>query len=161
MLRLLLSLLLVAIVEHVHSSPWEMVEVTLASEYYSNNTIKYALDDFHDLFDEFAQQQGIRFHRGNFREIATFINGLPVAKYGLRGVDCEQVLLCPPQPIEIEYVSLQFRQFLSGVKAQKYHLQYAAVKCGPMTFSFCMAFSCAPEDFLLRPTTTLSPWKPL
>ncbi|EYC39973.1 hypothetical protein Y032_0634g907 [Ancylostoma ceylanicum] len=118
-----------------------MVEVTLASEYYDKDNMKYALDDFSDLFDEFAQQQGIRFHRGNFREIDTFINGLPVAKYGLRGVDCEQ-----------------FRQFLSGVKAQKYHLQYAAVKCGPMTFSFCMAFSCTPEDYLLRPaTTTVAP----
>ncbi|EYC18987.1 hypothetical protein Y032_0025g1099 [Ancylostoma ceylanicum] len=137
MFHLLCSLLIVAIVEHVSSSPWEMVEVTLASEYYGNDTIKYALDDFADLFDEFAQQQGIRFHRGNFRAIATFINGLPVAKYGLRGVECEQ-----------------FRQFLSGVKAQKYHLQYAAVRCGPMTFSFCMAFSCTPEDFLLKPTTT-------
>ncbi|RCN52516.1 hypothetical protein ANCCAN_01214 [Ancylostoma caninum] len=120
-----------------------MVQVTLASEYYDNN-MKYALDDFNDLFDEFAQQQGIRFHRGNFREIETFIKGLPVAKYGLRGVDCEQ-----------------FRQFLSGVKAQRYHLQYAAVKCGPMTFSFCMAFSCTPEDFIFAnatTTTTAATW---
>ncbi|EYC18986.1 hypothetical protein Y032_0025g1098 [Ancylostoma ceylanicum] len=137
MFPLLFFLLVVAIVDHASSSPWEMVEVTLASEYYDKDNMKYALDDFSDLFDEFAQQQGIRFHRGNFREIDTFINGLPVAKYGLRGVECEQ-----------------FRQFLSGVKAQKYHLQYAAVRCGPMTFSFCMAFSCTPEDFLLKPTTT-------
>ncbi|RCN51217.1 hypothetical protein ANCCAN_02578 [Ancylostoma caninum] len=110
-----------------------MVEVTLTSEYHGYHTEdinSYALDDFHDLFDEFAQQQGIRLHRGNFREITTFNYGLPVAKYGLRGVNCEQ-----------------FRQFLSGVKAQKYHLQYAAVRCGPMTFSFCMAFSCTPENF--------------
>ncbi|RCN51417.1 hypothetical protein ANCCAN_02368 [Ancylostoma caninum] len=141
MFRLLVPFLLLAVVEHVNSSPWEMVEVTLASEY-NNSTMNYALDDFHDLFDEFAQQQGIRFHRGNFREIAAFINGLPVAKYGLRGVDCEQ-----------------FRQFLSGIKAQKYHLQYAAVRCGPMTFSFCMAFSCTPDDFLLRTTTAAIPWK--
>ncbi|RCN51218.1 hypothetical protein ANCCAN_02579 [Ancylostoma caninum] len=91
----------------------------------------HALDDFYDLFDEFAQQQGIRFHWRNFRKITTFIDGLPVAKYRLRGVDCEQ-----------------FRRFLSGVKAQKYHLHYAAVRCGPMTFSFCMAFSCTPEDFI-------------
>ncbi|EYB88852.1 hypothetical protein Y032_0240g3341 [Ancylostoma ceylanicum] len=127
------------VVKLVHSSPWEMVEVTLASEYSDSNAKNHALDDFNDLFDEFAQQQGIRLHRGNFREIQSFINGLPVAKYGLRGVDCEQ-----------------FRKFLSGVKAQKYHLKYAAVKCGPMTFSFCMAFSCTPEDFYGTTTTTTS-----
>ncbi|EYC34761.1 hypothetical protein Y032_1493g3897, partial [Ancylostoma ceylanicum] len=122
------------IIEHVRSSPWEMVEVTLVSENYGNGTFKYALDEFHDLFDEFAQQQGIRFHRGNFREI---LASNDTAKYGLRGVHCEQ-----------------FRQFLSGVKAVKYHLQYAAVKCGAMTFSFCLAFSCTPEEFPLNSTTT-------
>ncbi|ETN81382.1 hypothetical protein NECAME_08511 [Necator americanus] len=113
-----------------------MVEVILASEHYDNNSKHHYLDDFSELFDEFAEQQGIHINKRNFREIETNISGLPVAKYGLRGIDCEQ-----------------FRQFLSGIKAQKYHLQYASVKCGPMTFSFCMAFSCAPDDFHLTATT--------
>ncbi|KAK6744741.1 hypothetical protein RB195_011454 [Necator americanus] len=135
MLRLLPSLLLVAVVQHVLSSSWEMITVTLGSEHYTDNGKHSALDDFHELFDEFAEQQGIHFNKRNFREIETNISGLPVAKYGLRGVDCEQ-----------------FRQFLSGIKAQKYHLQYASVKCGPMTFSFCMAFSCTADDFHLTTT---------
>ncbi|KAK6744728.1 hypothetical protein RB195_011445 [Necator americanus] len=136
MLHLLPSLLLVVIFQHVLSSPWEMVEVILASEHYNGK--HHYLDDFFELFDEFAEQEGIHINKRNFREIQTNINGLPVAKYGLRGVDCEK-----------------FRQFLSGIKAQKYHLQYASVKCGPMTFSLCMAFSCAPDDFHL--TTTRAP----
>ncbi|KAK6744718.1 hypothetical protein RB195_011437 [Necator americanus] len=142
MFRLLLSLLLVAAVECVLSSPWEMVEVTLAGEHTSSNYSRHnSFDDFFELFDEFAEQQGIHFNKRNFREIEANINGFPVSKFGLRGVDCEQ-----------------FRQFLNGIKAQKYHLQYASVKCGPMTFSFCMAFSCSPVDFYSR-NETVRPYR--
>ncbi|KHJ96667.1 hypothetical protein OESDEN_03362 [Oesophagostomum dentatum] len=130
MIHLLLPVLFICTTYQVHASSWEMVEVLLASEHYTNSSKHSALDDFRDLFDEFAEQQGIHYNKRNFRELETYINGLPVAKYGLRGTDCEA-----------------FRKFLSGIKAQRYHLQYASVKCGPMTFSFCMAFSCDPFEY--------------
>ncbi|VDN27217.1 unnamed protein product, partial [Cylicostephanus goldi] len=58
-------------------------------------------------------------------------NGLPVAKYGLRYTNCEQ-----------------FRQFLSGTNLrQRYHLQYASVKCGRMRFSYCLGFVCDGENY--------------
>ncbi|ETN82886.1 hypothetical protein NECAME_17614 [Necator americanus] len=117
-------------VQDVFSSPWEMITVVLGSDHSNKIGMHDALDDFYELFDEFAEQQSIHFHKRNFRELQRNISGLPVAMYGLRGVDCEQL-----------------RQFLSGIRAQKYHLQYASVKCGPMTFSFCMGFSCNPDDF--------------
>ncbi|VDM82016.1 unnamed protein product [Strongylus vulgaris] len=113
-----------------------MVEVLLASEHYTNSSYHSALDDFRDLFDEFAEQSGTHYDKRNLRELETYISGLPVARYGLRNTDCEQ-----------------FRQFLSGIKAQRYHLQYASVKCGAMTFSYCMAFACDPFEYGRRPTT--------
>ncbi|CAJ0599144.1 unnamed protein product [Cylicocyclus nassatus] len=119
------------------ASSWDMVEVLLVSEHYGHNSQHSALDDFNDLFDEFAESQGIHFNKRNFRELQTNTNGLFLAKYGLRGIDCEG-----------------FRKFLSGIKAQKYHLHYASVKCGPATFSLCMAFSCEPYEVSRIATTT-------
>ncbi|CAJ0599143.1 unnamed protein product [Cylicocyclus nassatus] len=98
--------------------PSGIVEVVLASE--SQQT---ASDDFLELFYEFARKQGIHLNKRNFRELESNINGLPVAKYGLRGIDCEKL-----------------RKFLGEIRSQKYRLQYASVKCGRTTVSFCMTF---------------------
>ncbi|ETN83406.1 hypothetical protein NECAME_19666, partial [Necator americanus] len=37
------------VVQHVLSSSWEMVTVTLGSEHYTDNGKHSALDDFHEL----------------------------------------------------------------------------------------------------------------
>ncbi|KHJ93347.1 hypothetical protein OESDEN_06743 [Oesophagostomum dentatum] len=155
MLLPLLCLVFVVAFEQAHaSSTWGMVEVLLASEHHRKTPQHSELDDFNELvgntfcrsllpfmalnlqFDEFAQSQGLHLNKRNFRELETNINGLPAARYGLRHIDCEE-----------------FRKFLSGIKAQKYHLEYAKVSCGPMSFSFCMAFSCDPDDYQPRAST--------
>ncbi|KHJ93348.1 hypothetical protein OESDEN_06744, partial [Oesophagostomum dentatum] len=129
--------LLVVAFEHAHANNWDMVEVLLASEHHRKIPQHSELDDFYELLDEFAQSQGVHLNRRNFRELETNINGLPAAKYGLRHIECEE-----------------FRKFLSGIKAQKYHLEYAKVSCGPMSFSFCMAFSCDPDQYQPGASTT-------
>ncbi|CAJ0596691.1 unnamed protein product [Cylicocyclus nassatus] len=135
---LLSALLSLTVFKTVYCSiyAWDMVEVLLASEHTKDFAYHSALDDFQELFDEFAETHGLHYNKRNFRELETYYNGVQVAKYGLRNTNCEE-----------------FRQFLSGIKAQKYHLQYASVSCGPMTFSFCMAFSCD----LFTGTTTARP----
>ncbi|KHJ80674.1 hypothetical protein OESDEN_19648, partial [Oesophagostomum dentatum] len=70
-----------------------MVEVLLASEHYTKNSQHSEMDDFHELFDEFAETHGIHYNKRNFRELETNINGLPVAKFGLRNTNCEEVNL--------------------------------------------------------------------
>ncbi|KHJ89967.1 hypothetical protein OESDEN_10196 [Oesophagostomum dentatum] len=107
-----------------------MIEVKLVSEHYKDTAEHRALDDFQELFDKFAETHNLHYNKRNFRILESYPNGLPISKYGIRNTNCEE-----------------FRRFLSGIKAQKYHLQYASVKCGPMTFSYCMAFSCNPYEF--------------
>ncbi|CAJ0598370.1 unnamed protein product [Cylicocyclus nassatus] len=124
------------------SSSWEMVEVLLASDHYNNVTQQHtALYDFIELFDEFAEQNGLHFNKRNFRQLEAYISGLPVARYGIRNIDCEA-----------------FRNFLSGVKAQRYHLQYASVKCGGMTYSFCMGFACDPYGYVTASPYSTTAW---
>ncbi|CAJ0596690.1 unnamed protein product [Cylicocyclus nassatus] len=135
MLSLLFAFMVVTAFENASSSSWDMVEVLLASDLKSNSSQhSAALDDFQELFDEFADTHRLHYNKRNFRVLETYnTDGFQVAKYGLRNTNCEE-----------------FRQFLSGIKAQKYHLQYAAVRCGPMTFSYCMAFLCPPFEFHMR-----------
>ncbi|VDM79612.1 unnamed protein product [Strongylus vulgaris] len=90
-------------------------------------------------FDEFAESHGLHYNKRNLRELELYesaADGATVGKYGARHTNCEE-----------------FRQFLSGIKAQKYHLQYASVKCGAMTFSFCMAFACQPHLYVAYTTS--------
>ncbi|CAJ0596689.1 unnamed protein product [Cylicocyclus nassatus] len=135
MFSLLFAFLAVTAFKSAFSSPWDMVEVLLVSEYNNNQNYHKAQDDFMELFDEFAETHGLHYNKRNLRRLETYSGSYQMAKYGLRNTNCED-----------------FRKFLSGIKAQKYHLQYASVSCGPMTFSYCMAFSCGPYDY--HPQTT-------
>ncbi|CAJ0598475.1 unnamed protein product [Cylicocyclus nassatus] len=126
MYPLALTFFAVAVFGDAHRNPWEMIEVLLASNVRNYHETPGFLDDFRQLFDDFAEQTGTHYDDRNFRQLATYISGLPVAKYGLRYTNCEQL-----------------RQFLSGINLQqRYHLQYVSVKCGRMKFSYCMGFVC-------------------
>ncbi|KHJ83865.1 hypothetical protein OESDEN_16430 [Oesophagostomum dentatum] len=124
------DILLFLVLGKANASAWDLIEVNLVSEHYKDNADHSPLSDFEGLFDEFADSQDIPYIKRNLRVLEVRLSGWPTAKYGIRNTKCEE-----------------FRQFLSGVKAQKYHLRYASVKCGPMTFYYCMTYSCNPCDF--------------
>ncbi|KHJ82267.1 hypothetical protein OESDEN_18041 [Oesophagostomum dentatum] len=55
---------------------------------------------------------------------------MPAAKFGLKFVNCEDLL-----------------EFLKRIKPKKYHLQYASVKCDALSFSLCMVPPCDSQKY--------------
>ncbi|KAL6725820.1 hypothetical protein Aduo_007848 [Ancylostoma duodenale] len=111
-----------------HWSTANTMDVILESErQYNKENWETMYDDFDELFDAFAQRQGSHFNKRNLQRDEGFYQyPVPKAKYGVHGADC-----------------LEFQKFLLELRPQKYHHRYAHVRCGRMTFSICLAFSCS------------------
>ncbi|KHJ96669.1 hypothetical protein OESDEN_03364 [Oesophagostomum dentatum] len=123
----LVFLFITAAADYEEWMPWEMVEVKFATEHNTgstNNDYLHISDDYITLFDEFAAKHGIHFNKRNFRLFGTYPD-TGLTTFGMRAVNCEQ-----------------FRMFLSGITAQKYHIEYASVKCAELSFTLCLTFSC-------------------
>ncbi|KHJ95025.1 hypothetical protein OESDEN_05035 [Oesophagostomum dentatum] len=113
---------------HAHSSS-NIIEVVLASTY--NGTDNSEIDIFYDLLHDFEDSYKYHLSRRNFRKLETNINGLPMAKFGLKSVNCKDLL-----------------EFLKGIRRpRKYHLKYASVKCGGLSFPLCMVPPCDPQKY--------------
>ncbi|KHJ83370.1 hypothetical protein OESDEN_16933 [Oesophagostomum dentatum] len=104
------------------------IELVLASTH--KGTGNSEIDTFYDLLHDFARSHQHYFDRGNFLEYDTNINDLPVAKFGLDLVNCDDLL-----------------EFLRSIKPKKYHLKYASVKCGGQFYPLCLIPPCDPEKY--------------
>ncbi|KHJ93350.1 hypothetical protein OESDEN_06746 [Oesophagostomum dentatum] len=89
-----------------------------------------ASETFYELLNDFAKFQNHHFNMGNLHKYESF-TGLPVAKFGLDLVNCEELLA-----------------FLHMIEAEKYHLKYVLVKCGEnLSMSMCFTPPCDPEKY--------------
>ncbi|RCN26758.1 hypothetical protein ANCCAN_27515 [Ancylostoma caninum] len=115
-----------------HWSTANSMDVILESEReYNKENWETMYDDFDELFDAFAKRQGSHFNKRNLQRDEGFYQyDVPKAKYGVHGADC-----------------MEFIKFLLDLRPQKFHLRYAHVRCGRMTFSLCLAFSCPNYGF--------------
>ncbi|KAL6739203.1 hypothetical protein Aduo_012680 [Ancylostoma duodenale] len=115
-----------------HRFTTDSIDVVLESDRpYHQDELEDMYDEFDEVFNEFGKLHKIYFHKRNLERDEKFPHqGLSMAKYGVRGADC-----------------LEFQQFLLELRPQKYHLKYAHVDCGRMSFSICLAFSCPKDDF--------------
>ncbi|EYC44729.1 hypothetical protein Y032_0452g1700 [Ancylostoma ceylanicum] len=115
-----------------HWSTANTMEVILeADREYNKEDLENMYDEFDDLFDAFAKRNGTHYTKRDLQRDETFYQyGRTMTKYGVHGADCQQ-----------------FQKFLLELRPQKYHLRYAHVRCGRMTFSVCLAFSCPNDPF--------------
>ncbi|KHJ77686.1 hypothetical protein OESDEN_22694 [Oesophagostomum dentatum] len=133
MLPLLFCFILVVTFKEAHAiSLSGPIQLVLAST--NNGTGKNetdASDTFYDLLHDFAQSHQHHFNRGNLRVYETNINGLPMTKFGLNFVNCEDLL-----------------KFLHGIEPGKYNLKYASLRCGErLSMSMCLIPPCDPNKY--------------